>query len=75
VKSPPALTCVKVPAGGVLWPRPFHPQQASVPSVFSPQVWLLPAVTWVKVPAGGVLWPPSFRPQQATVPSVLRPQV
>jgi hypothetical protein len=43
--------------GGVLSPWPLSPQQATVPSLFRPQVWLAPATTWVKVPVGGVLWP------------------
>ena len=39
VWKPPALTAVKVPAGGVAWPLPLRPQQARVPFVLSPQVW------------------------------------
>ena len=34
----PALTWVKVPGGGVAWPKKLYPQQATVPSLFSPQV-------------------------------------
>ena len=34
----PALTWMKAPSGGVARPRPLYPQQASVPSVFNPQV-------------------------------------
>jgi hypothetical protein len=51
------------------------PQQATVPSVFTPQAWDNPALTWVNFPAGGVLWPLSFFPQHATDSSVLTPQV
>ena len=32
----PALTAVKVPAGGVAWPLPLSPQQARVPFVRTP---------------------------------------
>ena len=39
VWSAPALTVVKVPAGGVAWPKSLSPQQARVPSVLIPQVW------------------------------------
>ena len=53
----PALTAVKVPAGGVALPSTFEPQQASAPFVLSPQLWMTPALTAVKVPAGGVAWP------------------
>ena len=35
----PALTEVKVPAGGVARPKPLCPQQATVASVRTPQVW------------------------------------
>ena len=73
--APPALTAVKVPAGGVAWPSSSAPQQATVPFVLTPQVWSLPALTAVKVPAGGVAWPSPLTPQQATVPFVLTPQV
>src|SRR5205823_6215003 len=45
VCSPPALTWLKAPAGGVAWPLSLLPQQASVPSAFTPQVWLPPALT------------------------------
>ena len=57
VWMPPALTAVKVPAGGVAWPLPLRPQQATAPFVLIPQVWKPPALTAVKVPAGGVAWP------------------
>jgi hypothetical protein len=53
----------------------LSPQQATVPSVLSPQLWEPPALTWVNGPAGGVAWPERLSPQQATVPSVLSPQV
>ena len=39
VWSAPALTAVKVPAGGVAWPTSLSPQHATVPFVRSPQVW------------------------------------
>src|SRR5437588_13056799 len=61
--------------GGVACPAVLSPQQATVPSLFTAQVWLAPALTAVKVPAGGVACPELFKPQQATVPSVLTPQV
>ena len=35
VWRPPALTAVKVPAGGVAWPLALSPQQATVPFAFS----------------------------------------
>ena len=34
----PALTAVKVPAGGVAWPSLSWPQQATVPFVLTPAV-------------------------------------
>ena len=75
----PALTEVKVPAGGVAVGRSTHdwhakPQQVMVPSIFTPQVKLSPALTEVKVPAGGVAWPQGLKPQQVTVPSIPIPQ-
>ena len=54
VWSPPALTDVKVPAGGVDWPEPLSPQQATVPSSAPRRCGWPPALTAVKVPAGGV---------------------
>jgi hypothetical protein len=62
-------------AGGVLSPCPLLPQQATVPSVFTPQVWASPALTWVKVPAGAVFSPELFWLQQTTDPPILMPQV
>src|SRR4051794_30768692 len=56
-----------VPSGGVACPRELLPQQTTVPSVFTPQVWLSAALTWVKLPAGGVARPSLFEPQQARV--------
>jgi hypothetical protein len=50
----PALTAVKVPAGGDDSPEPSVPQQAILPFVRRPQLWSPPALTAVKVPAGGV---------------------
>ena len=81
----PALTWVNVPAGGFA-ARMVAPQQATVPSVLSPQLWALwvngpihtsgaPALTWVNAPAGGAAWPSVLSPQQVTVPSVLSAQV
>ena len=64
-----------MPAGGVAWPSLLSPQQATVPSVRTPQVWKRAGADRVKVPAGGVAWPKSLFPQQATVPSVRTPQV
>jgi hypothetical protein len=64
-----------MPAGGLASPELFFPQQATVPSVFTPQVCKPHALTWVKVPAGGLACPKLLSPQQATVPSVSSPQV
>jgi hypothetical protein len=50
-----------VPAGGLAWPEESSPQQASVSSVFTPQLWEPPAETESKVPAGGVAWPNELR--------------
>jgi hypothetical protein len=71
----PALIWMSVPEGAVPSPKLLPPQQATVPSVFTPQAWDNPALTWVNFPAGGVLWPLSFFPQHATDSSVLTPQV
>jgi hypothetical protein len=48
---------LKVPDGGLDWPYASLPQQAAVPSVLMPHVWLPPALIAVKVPAGFVDWP------------------
>ncbi len=40
-----ALTWMKTPAGGLAWPLSLFPQQATVPSLRSPQVWKKPALT------------------------------
>ena len=73
--APPSIA-VKVPVGGVAWPEPLKPQQATVPLARSPQLWPLPAAMVVKVPAGGVVaWPPLLKPQQVAVPSVRSPHV
>ena len=66
---------LKVPAGGAACPSPLMPQQASVPSVLTAQVWKAPALTVVYVPAGGEACPKALWPQQASVPSVLTAQV
>src|SRR5947208_2469177 len=71
----PALTWLKLPAGGEACPKSLLPQQANLPSLFTPQVWSPPALTWVKLPAGGVASPLLLSPQQANVPSLLTPQV
>ena len=42
VCPPPALTETKEPAGGVLWPKSSLPQQATEPSLLTPQVFFLP---------------------------------
>jgi len=47
----------------------------TLPSVWTPQVWVLPAETDSKESAGGLLWPSSLAPQQVTLPSVWTPQV
>ena len=54
--EPPAVTALKVPAGGRGLAGASLPQQASVPSVFTPQLWEPPAETELKVPAGR-RWP------------------
>src|SRR5207249_954102 len=41
------------------WPLPSSPQQATVPFVLIPQLWLVPVLTAVNVPAGGEAWPTS----------------
>ena len=41
-------------AGGAASPSPFQPQQATEPSLLTPQVWSHPALTETKEPAGGV---------------------
>src|SRR5207249_6921130 len=63
------------------WPRSFCPQQRTVPSPGSAQVWNPPAVTATAVSpvtrtgvedrlgTGLPSWPVSFRPQHCTVPS------
>jgi hypothetical protein len=65
----------RVPAGGALSPFLLLPQQATVPSVFTPQVWENPALTWVKAPAGTVLSPELLLLQQTTDPPTLTPQL
>ena len=77
--EPPALTAVKVPAGGVAWPLELAPQQARVPFV-------LDAAGEVTVPAARPRrrrrcpragWPgrSRCRPSRRAVPFVLTPQV
>ena len=46
----------KEPAGGggVAWPDPFQPQQATESLLLTPQVWPPPALTETKELAGGV---------------------
>src|SRR5438046_9691832 len=65
------------------WPRSFWPQQRTVPSPGSAQVWKPPAVTALAarpatltggedtnaVVAGSPSWPALFRPQHCTVPT------
>src|SRR5437773_7284871 len=69
------------------WPRSFCPQQRTVPSPGSAQVWKPPAVTavalspatltgggdWNAVVAGSPSWQALFRPQHGMVPSGMRP--
>jgi hypothetical protein len=51
--------------GGVVFPSPpLNPQQATLPSVFTPQLWKPPALTLVKLASGGVVWPVPLYPQQ-----------
>ena len=47
-------------SGGVARPYSSLPQQATEPSLLTPQVWLDPALTETKEPAGGVAWPSSI---------------
>jgi hypothetical protein len=65
--TPPELTEMKVPAGGI---ELSSPQQLMVPSVFNPHTGS-PALIDVNVPTGGMT---ALLPQQATVPSGLSPQ-
>ena len=65
--KPPALTAVKVPAGGVAWPSTLSPPAGErCRSSLSRRCGSRPALTAVKVPAGGVAWPSALSPQQAT---------
>jgi hypothetical protein len=65
----------RVPVGGALSAFSLLPQQATVPSVLTPQVWENPALTWVNVPAGTVLSPELLLLQQTTDPPTLTPHV
>ena len=69
--SPPALTELNVPGGGVDSPSSFLPQQATVASVRTAQVWSPPASTALNVPPAGVACPWLFEPQQASAASTL----
>src|SRR5687768_8935043 len=66
----PAVTSLKTPLGALVWPSPFQPQQAAVPSVRRAHVWLRVESSWENVPDGGVALPKSFLPQHASDPSV-----
>ena len=57
------------------WPNSLSPQQATEPSLLTPQVFAYPAMTEMKEPAGVVAWPSSLLPPQATEPLLLTPQV
>ena len=57
------------------WPEEFFPQQATVASALTPQLWAPPAETELKVPPGGLDWPLPLAPQQARVPFVLTAQL
>ena len=61
--------------GWLLWPLPLLPQQASVPSVFSPQLWYVPAATRVNLPAGAARWLYRLSPQHRTPPPTVRTQL
>ena len=65
----------KEPAGGVAWPYSSLPQQATEPSLPTPQVCRFPALTASKEPPGGVARPSPSQPQQATEALLLTPQV
>lgn len=49
------------------------PQQATVPPIVTPQVWLKLALTETNCSSGGVPWPSAFCPQQVTEWSALTP--
>ena len=55
--GPPSAQETKEPAGGVAWPYSSEPQQATEPSLLTPQVWAAPALTESKDPEGGVASP------------------
>ena len=57
VCQPPALTALKVPAGGVAWPMPLSPQQATVPSVLHAAGVEAAGADRGEGAAGGVAWP------------------
>lgn len=48
--SPPAVTWLKVPPGGELWPFASAPQQLKLPSLLTAQAWSPPAAIRLKVP-------------------------
>ena len=69
-------------SGSAVSPRAYSPQQATAPSVLTPQVWAHPALSEANSPDGGVAGAPTkmlstslSEPQHVTVPSVLTPQV
>ena len=51
------LTEAKIPSGGFASPSEFSPQQATVPSTITPQLWFFPALRELNSPPGGVTWP------------------
>ena len=61
------------PAGGAVRTRLLSPQQATEPSLLTPQVCPHPALTETKEPAGGVARLNPLWPQQATEPSTFTP--
>ena len=52
-----ALRALKLPAGGLDWPKLSLPQQATLSSLLIAQVLKAPALSEVKVAAGGVVCP------------------
>src|SRR6185295_5614637 len=70
----PAVTWMKVPAGGVEPPKLLSPQHSTAPFGLKPQLCAdaaAPVATCANAPPGGV---EGSRPQQAAVPSVASAQ-
>jgi hypothetical protein len=61
--------------GRVAWPNWFSPQQASVLSVLTAQLWNWPAERALKLPVGEASWPLPLLPQQVSEPSPFSAQL